>query len=149
MSIFDERGDVRPGRVFTWLALVVVAAIVITWIVIVAGAKTSGTRGTLDIQRERGTAANREHWSAVFTSDYQQIQADQQGIKTLAAVAAGAHATSLDATNLTGAELNCQQDVAKYNGEFQNILAIQPDGYPSSINATQVCAANTTGLVTP
>jgi hypothetical protein len=150
LSIFDEHDRIRTGRVWLYIAAVVIAAIAISWAAILYNAHTSGTRGTLDIQQQRGTAANRTHWSAVFAGDYRAIQADQQNIQIAQQAASGPHATVQDATNLTGVEMVCRNDVAAYNTDLANTLAVVPDGYPTlPLDAGAQCAANTTGLQTP
>jgi hypothetical protein len=128
----------------------VIAAVAISWAAIYYNAHTSGTRGTLDIQQQRGTAANRTHWSATFAGDYRTIQADQQNIQIAATAANSPHATVQDATNLTGIEMVCRGDVAQYNTDLSNALAVVPDGYPTTpLDAAVQCAADTTGLKTP
>ncbi len=150
LSIFDEHDHIRAGRVWLYILATVIAGIAITWAVAIYHAHTSGTRGTLDIQQQRGTAANRTHWSATFANDYRTIQADQQNIQIAQQAASGPHATVQDATNLTGIEMVCRNDVAAYNTDLGNALAVVPDGYPTApLDAATQCAANTTGLQTP
>lgn len=150
MSIFDEHDNIRAGRIWLYIAATVTAAIAITWIAIAYSASTSGTRGTLDIQKQRGTAANRTHWSAVFASDYRTIQADQQNIQIAQQAASAPHATVQDATNLEGIQMVCRNDVAAYNTDLSNALAVVPDGYPTEpLDAGIQCAADTTGLKNP
>lgn len=149
MSIFDEHDNVRVGRVWAYVAGIVAAGVVIWWIVAVASASTSGARGTLDIKNQRGGSANRIQQAVTIRGDFTTIQADQQKIKIYASAAAAPTATQFDAVNLTGVESTCNDDVAKYNTDANVPLAVLPDGYPSSLDATQVCAANSTGLITP
>lgn len=150
LSIFDEHDNIRTGRVWLYILAAIAAAMAVSWAVILYNAHTSGTRGTLDIQQQRGTAANRTHWSAVFAGDYRTIQADQQNIQIAAQAANGPHSTAQDAVNLTGIEMVCRNDVAAYNTDLANALAVVPDGYPTlPLDAGTQCAANTTGLQTP
>lgn len=107
MSIYDDRGDPRLGRILLYCVLaIVVALFALVWGLRALSASTSGAKGTLRIQQERGTAANREHWSATIKGDYENVQSDQRNIRTAAQAAASAHATSIDATNLTGIEFD-------------------------------------------
>lgn len=150
MSIFDQNDRIRPLRVWLYVALFAILAIVISWAVVLYNAHTSGTRGTLDIQKQRGTAANRTHWSATFAGDYRTIQADQQNIQIAQEAAARPGATVQDATNLEGIQMVCRDDVAAYNTDLANVLAVVPDGYPAQpLDAGVQCASNTTGLQTP
>jgi hypothetical protein len=150
LSIFDEHGNIRTARAWLYITATAVACIAISWAVLAYNARTSGARGTLDIQQQRGTAANRTHWSAVFAGDYRTIQADQQNIQIAAAAASGPRATVQDATNLTGIQMVCRNDVAAYNTDLANVLAVVPDGYPTQpLDAGAQCASNTTGLQTP
>lgn len=81
---------------------------------------------------------------------YRQIQADQQNIQIAASAAAGPNATTQDATNLIGIEMVCRTDVAQYNADLANPLAVVPDGYPTvPVDAAVQCASDTTGLQTP
>lgn len=149
MSIYDDRGGLRPGRTLAYCAAAIAAVLLLIWSVHLYSASTSGAKGTLQIQQQRGTAANREHWSVTIKGDYENVQADQRNIRTAAQAAAGPHATSIDATNLTGIEMACSNDVAQYDTDAGNALAVIPDGYPDHLDAAVQCAANTTGLQTP
>lgn len=149
MSIYDDRGEPRLGRILVYCLLAIVALFALMWGIRALAASTSGAKGTLQIQQQRGTAANREHWSATIKGDYETVQADQRNIRTAAQAAAGSHATAIDATNLTGVEMACSNDVAQYNTDAGNALAVIPDGYPDHLDAQAQCAANTTGLQTP
>jgi hypothetical protein len=149
VSIYDDRGDFRLGRILVYCVLAIVALLALIWGIRVLAASTSGAKGTLQIQQQRGTADNREHWSATIKGDYENVQSDQRNIRTAVQAAAGAHATSIDTTNLTGVEMACSNDVAQYNTDAGNALAVIPDGYPDHLDAQQQCASNTTGLQTP
>jgi hypothetical protein len=150
LSIFDEHDNIRTGRVWAYAIALITAITATIWALALYHAHTSGTRGTLDIQRQRGTAANRTHWSATFAGDYRTIQADQQNIQIAAQAANGPHSTVQDATNLTGIQMVCRNDVAAYNTDLANVLAVVPDGYPTvSLDAGAQCATDTTGLQTP
>lgn len=149
MSIYDDRGDPRLGRILLYCVLTIVALLALVWGIRTLSASTSGVKGTLQIQQQRGTAANREHWSVTIKGDYETVQSDQRNIRTAAQAATGPHATSIDATNLTGIEMNCSNDVAQYNTDAGNALAVIPDGYPDHLDAQEQCAANMTGLQNP
>lgn len=152
MSIFHPDGTVRPGRV--WLYFLLSAAVILAavWGGRVYSARTSQARGTLSIQAQRGSAENRTHWSAVFTQLYNNIQADQANIKIAAGAAAAKNSTILDAANLQGVRQNCDQDVADWNADLANVLAVVPSQYPQNrLDPLTVCAADpdTTGFLNP
>ena len=109
------------GAIFWWLSVA-----------------TSGAKGTGDLTRQRNSAGNRAHWSAVFNNAYQQIQADQAMVTAAHQAASAPGATKQDQINLTGLIQNCLTDVATYNGDTQNTLAVVPAGLPASIDQT-VC----------
>jgi hypothetical protein len=150
MSIFDENGGPRVGRIWMYLGAFFIMLALIVWGVRLYNASTSGARGTLDIQQERGTAANRAQWSAVFTGLYGQLQADQQNIQIASKAASGPHSTTQDAVNLEGIQQVCDADVAQWNGYLRNALAVVPDGYPQNqLSPSLVCSTDSTGLVSP
>jgi uncharacterized protein HemX len=103
---------------------------------------TSGARGTGNVQRDQNSASNREHWSATFNAEYQQITADQSNLTVLKTALDGG-GTEQDRTNYLGAQLNCRQDVAKYNADAVSTLGSPwiPDGLPTSINANTYCGS--------
>jgi hypothetical protein len=134
MSVFDDRGNVRPGRAWFYgltAAFVLFIVLPVTWWAV--SVATSGTKGTGDLTRQRNSAGNRAHWSAVFNSLNQQINADQQMIATAKQSAGAPGATRQDQINLTGLTQNCLNDVAQYNGDVGNTLAVLPDGLPTNI----------------
>lgn len=107
------------GAIFWWLSVA-----------------TSGAKGTGDLTRQRNSAGNRAHWSSTFNGLYQQIQADESMVATAHTAASVPGATKQDQINLTGLVQNCLTDVAEYNGDTQNTLAVVPDGLPASIDRT-------------
>lgn len=140
MPNYHSESNVRPkDRTWLWIVGGVVALVVISvggWLLSVG---LAGTKGTGDLIRQRGSAENRKHWSAVFNGEYNTIQADQRNIATAKAAANAPGATKFDQTNLTGLIMNCTNDVAAYNGDTQNALAVVPDGLPSDIDANTTC----------
>lgn len=102
------------------------------------GVFTSGIKGTGDLQRQRNSADNRAHWSSVFNGLNQQIGADQQKIIAAKQAATDPGATRQDQINLNGLIQNCLSNVAEYDGDVGNTLAVLPAGLPSNIPNT-VC----------
>jgi hypothetical protein len=150
VSIFDQNGRIRVGRIWLYFLLAVLSIAALVWGGLAYSAGTSGTKGTLQIQQQRGSAANRAQWSATFTGLYGQLQADQQNIRLAATAAAGPHATAQDATNLEGVQQACFDDVAQWDGYLRNALAVVPDGYPQDqLQPALVCSTDSTGLLTP
>lgn len=152
MSIIGPDGELRRGRTLAWAAAVVLFLLALVWGARLYRAHTSGGAGTLQIQQERGSAGNREHWSATFTQLYQNIQADQSNIRLAARAAQSKDATPQDAINLEGTQQACDQDVADWNADLGNVLAVVPAGYPQThLDSSAVCAADpdTTGFVNP
>jgi hypothetical protein len=134
MSIFDPDGNVRPRRTWAYGCATALALFVVLPIGLWAfGVFASGTKGTGDLTRQRNSAGNRAHWSATLNGLDQQITADQAMISAAHAVAAAPNATKQDQINLTGLVQNCLTDVAAYNGDTQNVLAVVPDGLPTTI----------------
>jgi hypothetical protein len=136
----QDRRDAAEGTGIILIGSVALVVIVSTvaalawWL----GVFTSGTKGAGDITRQRNSAANIAHWSATFNGLDQQITADQANIAIAKRAATGPDATKQDQINLEGVEQNCVTDVATYNGDIQNVLAVVPTGLPASIPTT-VC----------
>lgn len=126
-------GGIRAalGGISTAVAVTIggiLAAAVITAVVILLLTISSGERGNAGITQQRNSAANREHWSAVFNGLAQQIQADVANIDAQR----GHILTAQDQIDLTGMEQVCHSDVAAYNADTQNVLAMVPTGLPAS-----------------
>lgn len=126
--------------------VLVIAGVIVAVIAIVAGVwwfgvRTSGTVGTGNVTKDQNDAKNREHWSATYNGDMQQVQADQTNLAVLTAAATGPGATQQDRQNLTGARINCASDVATYNADAANVLGHQwiPAGLPASISSSDYC----------
>ncbi len=151
MSIFTPEGDLRPARTWAYAVTIAVLLFVVLPLALWAfGVFTASTKGTGDVQRDRGSAANREHWSATFTGLYAQLQADQQNIQIAAAATKAPGADKQDAVNLEGVQQNCDSDVGQWNSDLGNALAIVPDGYPQQrLDPQSVCSTDSTRLVTP
>lgn len=142
------RREMRDGTAWTglsaaWLLLIVLLVAGITGILWALGVFTSGIRGAGNVQRDQNSAANREHWSATFNAEFQQIQADTANLATLKSAATAPGATVQDRTDYTGAQLNCRQDVAKYNADAANVLAAPwlPAGLPTTVTASTYCGS--------
>lgn len=105
------------------------------------GVATSSIRGNGNVTRDQNTAANREHWSATFNNEYQQITADQANLATLKQAADTPGATQQDRTNYLGAQLNCRQDVATYNTDAASALGHPwiPANLPNTLDSTTYC----------
>lgn len=140
MALISRRDaqDAAEGTGLAFIAAIVgglfiCAVAAVFWWISVA---TSGAKGTGDLTRQRNSAGNRAHWSATFNGLYQQIQADEAMVTTAHTAASAPNATRQDQINLTGLVQNCLTDVAEYNGDTQNTLAVVPDGLPATIDRT-------------
>lgn len=102
---------------------------------------SSGTAGSGNVTRDQNSAKNREHWSATYNGDMQQVQADQTNLATLKAAATGTGATLQDRQDYLGAQLNCRTDVATYNTDAANVLGRQwlPAGFSPSLDSSDYC----------
>lgn len=152
VAIVDRNGDFHPGRLLAWFLVLAAAAVSIGWGVREYSAHTAGTKGTLSIQAQRGSADNRTHWSGVFSQLYNNIRADQANIKVSARFASSKNATQQDAVNLEGVQQNCDQDVADWNADLTNALAVVPTQYPQTrLDPDTVCSTDpdTTGFINP
>lgn len=119
------------------IALVVIGFIVaalVWWL----NTSTSGVKGRGDLQQQRNSAGNIASWSSTFNGLDQQIKADAANITIFKQTATAPGATKQDQINLQGAQLNCQTDVAEYNADIKNTLAVVPAGLPESYPTT-VC----------
>ena len=127
-------GGITLGAVGITLIVLFVAALgaLIWWL----GVQTSGTAGAGNVTKDRNSSQNIEHWSTTFNGEYQKIQGDVASLGTLKAAETAPGATQQDRINYTGAVTVCQQDVAEYNADTQNTLAVVPAGLPSSIHLT-------------
>lgn len=151
MSVFTADGEIRPRRVWAYGCLTAFLLFVVLPLSLWAfGVFGAGIKGTGDVRQDRGSAANREHWSATFTGLYGQLQADQQNIQIAAAATKAPGADKQDAVNLEGVQQNCATDVGQWNSDLDNALAVVPDGYPQQhLDPASVCSADSTRLVTP
>lgn len=110
------------------VAICFIIAAVAWWL----NTSTSAVRGRGDLQQQRNSAANIAHWSSVFNGLAQQITADQANIVTAKSAANASGATRQDQIDLEGAVQNGASDVAEYNGDVNNVLAVVPAGLPTS-----------------
>lgn len=151
MSVFTPEGDVRPRRVWAYGCLTALLLFVVLPLSLWAfGVFSASTKGTGDVIRDRGSAANREHWSATFAGLYAQLQADQQNIQIAATATKATGADKQDAVNLEGVQQNCDTDTAQWNSYLDNALAVVPDGYPQQhLDPASVCSTDSTRLATP
>ena len=106
------------------------------------GVFTSGIKGG-DVHRDQNDAKNREHWSATFNSEFEQIQADQEIVSSLMRTAQAKGASVQDRDNYSGAQNNCRQDVAQYNADASSTLGQPwvPTGLPDHIDADTYCGS--------
>lgn len=142
------RREIRDGAAWTglsavWLLLIVLVIAGISGILWALGVFTSSARGAGNVQRDTNSAANREHWSATYNTEFQRVTADQGIVAMLKNAAAGPGATQQDRVNYLGAQANCRADVAQYNAATQNVLGRPwlPDGLPTTLNAADYCGS--------
>lgn len=134
MTIFNPDGTVRPGRAWLYGLTASFLLFVVLPIGLWAfGVFASGPKGAGDIVKQRNSAANIAHWSATLNGLSQQIQADTASIAVARSAAQAPDATKQDQVNLEGVIQNCLTDVAAYNGDVANVLAVLPAGLPTSI----------------
>jgi hypothetical protein len=126
--------------------VLVIAAVIVTVAAAVAGVwwfgvRTSGTVGSGNVTKDQNSSQNRERWSATYSNDMQQLQADRTNLAVLKAAETGPDATQQDRANYTGALLNCTSDVATYNADASNVLGHQwiPAGMPAQIDSSDYC----------
>jgi hypothetical protein len=107
------------------------------------GVFSSGPGGAGNVTRDRNSATNREHWSATYNGDFQQVKADRDQLAALKAAADAPGATQQDRTDYTGARLNCVQDVAAYNADAANTLGHRwiPSGLPDHLTTSTYCGS--------
>lgn len=141
-----SRHDVRDGAkgISVGTALLIVGTVIALLVISLLwafGVFTAGIKGSGDVHRDQQNAKNREHWSATFNAEYQQVQADQDNLAVLKNAADGDGATQQDRTNYTGAQLNCRTDVAAYNADAASVLGSPwiPAGLPTQIDAATYC----------
>jgi hypothetical protein len=142
------RRDMREGAAWTglgaaWILLAVLLLAAIGGALWWLGVFTAGAHGAGQVHLDQQSAATREHWSATYNGEYQQLQADQANLTVLKATANGPAATQQDRINYQGAQLNCRQDAARYNADTQNLLGAQwlPAGLPTTVNADTLCGS--------
>lgn len=132
---------IGAGTIWAVLAVVAIGGLSIgLW---AFGVFTSDAKGVGDVYRHQQGAGNREHWSATFNGEFQQINADRDNLIVLKAAAAGTGATRQDRTDYTGAQLNCRTDVAQYNADASGVLGSPwiPSGLPAQITADTYCGS--------
>jgi flagellar basal body-associated protein FliL len=138
-DIGDAATGISVGTILTVIGVLIACGIgaLIWWL----NVSTSGIKGSGDVHRDQQDAKNREHWSAQFNAEYQQVQADQNNIATLKQAATGTSATLQDRANYLGAEQNCQADVAQYNADASSTLGSPwvPPSLPTALTAATYC----------
>jgi hypothetical protein len=142
------RRDIRDTTIWTslgaaWIFFVVVLISIIIGVLWWLGVFTAGIHGDAQVHLDQQDAKDREHWSATYNAEDQQLQADQQNLAVLKAAANSPAATQQDRINYQGAQLNCRQDTARYNADTQNLLGAQwlPTNLPTTVNADQYCGS--------
>lgn len=125
------------------LSLGVVGIVLLTFVVAGIGAliwwlgvASSSTSGAGDLTRQRNSAQNIAQWSTMFNGEYQRIQGDVANLATLKAAETAPEATEQDRIDYTGAQTVCQQDVAAYDADTKNVLAVVPAGLPTAVPLT-------------
>lgn len=128
------------GLVSAWAGGFILLALLIWGLFVLIAPLT----GSGDVRRHQNDARNREHWSTTYNGEYAQLLADTNQVALLAASYNDTHSEK-DRVDLNGAQLNCQQDVARYNADANDLLGRQwlPAGLPTSADASKICAAPT------
>jgi hypothetical protein len=105
------------------------------------GVFASGAVGSGQLHKDQQSASNREQWSATYNGDMNNLLADRDNIDVLKQTVHSPGATAKDLTDLQGAQLNCNQDIAKYNQDAANVLGAQwlPAGFPAQVNSVTYC----------
>jgi len=101
--------------------------------------------GAGNVHKDVNDAKNREHWQAQYWAEYNQLQADKRQIGVLK-TSYDSSRSEQDRIDLEGAQNNCQQDVARYNGDTQNVLGAKwlPEGLPSQVADGDMCEPQAT-----
>lgn len=140
-DVGDTAVGLSVGAVLTTIVVLFVCGLsaLLWWL----GVFTSGIKGNGDVHRDQNDAKNREHWSATFNGEFEQIQADQENVASLKRAADATGATAQDRTNYTGAQLNCRQDVAQYNADASSTLGAPwvPVNLPNHLDADTYCGS--------
>lgn len=108
------------------------------------GVAWSGPGGSGQVHKDQNSSGNREHWSATYNADYNNLNADKANIEVLSKKRNAPGATEQDDMNLTGAVMNCASDVSTYNSDAQNVLGNKwiPAGLPTGVNIADYCPSN-------
>ncbi|MFI5973582.1 hypothetical protein [Streptomyces sp. NPDC051452] len=140
-DVGDAATGLGAGTVLVIATLTV--ALIVASLLWAFGVFTSGAKGAGDVRRDQNGAKNREHWSATFNAEFQQIQADQGIVATLKHQADAESATGQDQANYLGAQNNCLQDVAQYNADAASTLGAPwvPEGLPARIDSDSYCGS--------
>jgi hypothetical protein len=140
-DVGDAATGFSAGAVITTAVVLFVCALaaLLWWL----GVFTSGVKGAGDVRRDQNDAKNREHWSATFNAEFEQIQADQEIVATLKGQADAKSATAQDRDNYIGAQNNCHQDVAQYNADAASTLGAPwvPANLPARLDADNYCGS--------
>lgn len=128
----------NPWKIAALSVVSIVLAVALGWGIWALTVVTSPVIGRGEMYKDQQSSQNREYWISKYQHDYQMIQADQEAISTLKA---SGIVTQQDKINLQGAEMNCQQDVANYNGNVNNALGSPwlAANLPSQIDPNQYC----------
>jgi len=106
--------------------------------------------GSGNVHRDQNSAKNREHWSTVYNGDHNAVLADRAQVQIIGDSYRSTGSVQ-DRIDLTGAKLNCTNDVAKYNADAQNLLGAQflPSGFPTSLDPIEQCGLPVPPIGTP
>jgi len=143
MSVFDDCGNVRTGRAWTYgltAAFVLFIALPISlW---AFGVFASGPKGAGDVHRKNNGADNRISAQATFEKLAADIQAYPVKIANAATDRTAHPDDTYYATVLTGLQSACADAVATYNADAQ--MTTMHDWRPSELPESydnQICEA--------
>lgn len=129
------------GAFWGWFVAFVVVALVVGGGLWGLGVFTSGAVGAGEVHKDQNKSSTREYWISKYNADYNKLTGDKDNIATLEKTAKSASATVQDQSDLQGAQMVCNRDVADYNGATQDLLGRKwlPETLPASVSAADYC----------
>lgn len=142
MSVFDDRGNIRPGRAWLYGLTAALTLFVILPISVWAfGVFTSGTRGAGNEEKQKNSVTNRVYWQNEFNGLAENIATFQAQIATAHAAEVAHPNDTFYEQNLAGLVQECDIAVGQYNADTAKPIASPwlPAGLPTSYDRTTTC----------
>jgi hypothetical protein len=129
------------GWFWGWFIACLLAVLIVGGGLWAFGVFASGAVGAGEVHKDQNKSSTREYWVSKYNADFNKLTGDKNNIATLEKTAKTANATVQDQSDLQGAQMVCNTDVATYNGATQDLLGRKwlPEELPASVLAADYC----------